>query len=50
MTQTIVFDLGGVLIDGPGSTVLGLVGSALMLIAAAGVFTVRTGNPVRTTT
>jgi DHA1 family inner membrane transport protein len=42
--------LGGVLIDGPGSTVLGLVGSALMLIAAAGVFTVRTTSPARTTT
>jgi DHA1 family inner membrane transport protein len=40
--------LGGVLIDGPGSTVLGLVGSALMLIAAAGVFTVRTTSPART--
>lgn len=39
--------VGGVLLDGPGSTVLGLVGAALMTIAAIGVFTVRTVSPPR---
>jgi DHA1 family inner membrane transport protein len=39
--------LGGILIDGPGTTVLGLVASALMLAAAIGVFTVRTVTPSR---
>ena len=34
--------LGGLLIDTAGATVLGIVGSALMLAAAAGVFTTRT--------
>ena len=34
--------LGGVLIDAAGATVLGIVGSALMLAAAIGVFTTRT--------
>lgn len=33
--------LGGLLLDGPGTTALGIVGSGLMLSAAAGVFTVR---------
>ena len=34
--------LGGILIDGPGTTLLGLVAGGIMLTAAAGVFTVRT--------
>ena len=34
--------LGGLLIDSAGATVLGIVGSALMLVAAIGVFTTRT--------
>jgi predicted MFS family arabinose efflux permease len=34
--------LGGVLIDGPGHTALGIIGGAVMLTAALGVFTVRT--------
>ncbi len=34
--------LGGLLIDSAGATVLGIVGSGLMLLAAIGVFTTRT--------
>ncbi|MCY4067539.1 MAG: hypothetical protein OXE79_00295 [Acidimicrobiaceae bacterium] len=34
--------LGGLLIDGAGATVLGVVGSGLMLVAAIGVFATRT--------
>ena len=37
--------IGGVLIDGPGTTALGLVGGGLMLLAAVGVFSVRTITP-----
>ena len=37
--------LGGVLIDGPGTTTLGIVGSSLMMLAAIGVFAVRTVTP-----
>jgi len=33
--------MGGLLIDTAGATVLGIVGSSLMLIAAIGVFTTR---------
>ncbi|MFQ5556284.1 MAG: hypothetical protein ACE5GB_02055 [Acidimicrobiales bacterium] len=39
--------LGGVLIDGPGTTTLGVVACAIIFVAAAGVFTVRTvASPV----
>lgn len=37
--------LGGLLIDSAGETMLGIVGAAIMIVAAAGVFTVRTVAP-----